>query len=281
MSATDSLPGTERLIALEGTHNLRDTGGYPVLGADGAVVGRTRWGALLRSDALNRLTEGDLAALAGRGVRLVVDLRDERELLAAPSRLDGLDVEVAHLPVFADAAPAALLTGRIDLATLYDAMVDDRGDALTRAVAALARAGEGASIVHCTAGKDRTGLVVALALRAVGVPAEVVAADYARSAEHLAGDWAREALAAASSLGVVGELPPGVVEIVTASPAPVLTALLARVEAEHGSAAAYLAAHGLTDDDLAALRARLVEPVAAPADAAPGTIPTPATEDPR
>ncbi|QZN87515.1 tyrosine-protein phosphatase [Cellulomonas sp. C5510] len=274
------MPGTDRLIALEGTYNLRDTGGYPVLDAAGAVVGRTRWGVLLRSDALHRLSEGDLADLARRGVRLVVDLRDERELLAAPNRLDGLDVQVAHLPVLGEASPATLVTGRIDLATLYDAMVDQRGEALARAVAVLARAGDGASIVHCTAGKDRTGLVVALALRAVGVPVEAVAADYGRSAEHLAGDWAREALAAASSLGPGDELPPGVVEIVTASPEPVLTALLARVEAEHGSAAAYLVAHGLTDDDLAALRARLVEPAEQAVDASPGTIPT-LVEDPR
>ncbi len=270
VTAAGALDSAERHIALEGTYNLRDTGGYPALDASGAVVGRTRWGTLLRSDALHRLTEADLAALAERGVRLVVDLRDAREVEGSPSRLDGLDVTVEHLPVFADAAPAALLSGRIDLATLYDAMVDDRGDTLTRAVAALARAGDGASIVHCTAGKDRTGLVVALALRAVGVPVEVVAADYARSADHLAGDWAQAALAAASSLGGLDDLPPGVVEVITASPAPVLAALLTRLEAEHGSAAAYLATHGLTDDDLAALRDRLVEPA-----------PTPATEDPR
>ncbi|WP_454050275.1 tyrosine-protein phosphatase [Cellulomonas sp. Marseille-Q8402] len=248
---------TSRLIALEGTYNLRDTGGYPVLDADGSQVGRTRWGTLLRSDALHRLTEGDLALLAGRGVRLVVDLRDAREVEGSPSRLDGLDVTVEHLPVFADAAPAALLDGRIDLARLYDALVDDRGENLTRAVAALARVDDGAAIVHCTAGKDRTGLVVALALRAVGVPVEAVAADYALSADHLAGDWAQATLAAVSSLG---DLSPEVVEIITASPAPVLTALLTRLETEHGSAAAYLRAHGLTDDELAALRARLVEP---------------------
>jgi protein-tyrosine phosphatase len=268
VTADDALDSTQRLIALEGTYNLRDTGGYPVLDASGEVVGRTRWGTLLRSDALHRLTEADLAALAGRGVRLVVDLRDDREVEGSPSRLDGLDVAVAHLPVFADAAPAALVTGRIDLPTLYDAMVDDRGANLTRAVAALARAEDGASIVHCTAGKDRTGLVVALALRAVGVPVEVVAADYARSADHLAGDWAQAALATVSSLGSLDDLPPGVVEVVTASPAPVLTALLTRLEAEHGSAAAYLTTHGMTDDDLDALRDRLVEPT-----------PTPATED--
>jgi protein-tyrosine phosphatase len=276
-STTADAGAPERLIALEGTYNLRDTGGYPVLDAEGAVAGRTRWGVLLRSDALHRLTAADLERLAGRGVRLVVDLRDAAEVQGSPSRLDGLEVTVAHLPVFADAAPAALLSGRIDLPALYDAMVDDRGANLTRAVGALARAGESAAIVHCTAGKDRTGLVVALALRAVGVPLEVVAADYARSADHLAGDWAQAALAAASSLG---DLPPEVVEIITASPAPVLTALLTRVESEHGSAAAYLRAHGLTDGDLAALHARLVEPDPA-STPAPRTVPTPATEDQR
>lgn len=267
LTAPDGVAG--RHIALDGTYNLRDTGGYPAASAGGGP-GTTRWGVLLRSDALHRLTDADLAVLASRGVRHVVDLRDETEVQSAPSRLGGLDVEVRHLPVFADAAPQALLGGTIGMDRLYDAMVDQHGANLARAVAAVAQADRGAVIVHCTAGKDRTGLVVALTLRAVGVPLDVVAADYAASAGHLAGDWAAGALAAVAALG--HDVPPEVVDLVTASPAPLVASLLARIEAEHGSVAGYLLAHGLTDDDLGRLRALLVEPVPPVRSSSPSSV---------
>ncbi len=263
-----------RHIVLDGTYNLRDTGGYPAA-PEGDAAGTTRWGVLLRSDALHRLTDADLTALAGRGIRHVVDLRDDTEVRSAPSRLDGLDVEVQHLPVFAGAAPQALLGGSIGLEQLYDAMVDEHGPNLARAVAAIARTDGGAVIVHCTAGKDRTGLVVALALRAVGVPLDVVATDYAASAGHLAGDWADAALAAVAALG--HDVPAEVVDLVTASPAPLVASLLARLEAEHGSVADYLLARGATADDLGRLRALLVEPAAPSSSSAPITAPSPSS----
>lgn len=258
VTAADALDSAERHIALEGTYNLRDTGGYPVLDASGAVVGRTRWGTLLRSDALHRLTEADLAALAERGVRLVVDLRDAREVEGWPSRLDGLDVTVEHLPVFADAAPAALLSGRIDLATLYDAMVDDRGDTLTRAVAALARAGDGASIVHCTAGKDRTGIVVALALLAVGVDRETVIEDYARTEANLAGEWLEEMVSMVSRYGVPDT--PELRVLMGGSPREAIEGVIETIERAHGSTREYLLASGLRLADLAALERLLIDP---------------------
>ena len=227
----------DRLLPLTGTVNLRDVGGYPVTGG-----GTTAWGRLLRSDALHRLTDADRRALDAYGLRLVVDLRDAGELAAEPSALDGLDVRIEHVPVFDAAAPRELVRRAPRLAEVYDLMLDQHGDRLAAAVGALAGLDEGAALVHCKAGKDRTGLVVALVLSAVGVPAEVVAQDYAASADNLAGPWADEMLAAVGELGASSA---DVTELMTASPAGLMELLLERVEREHGSAAGYLQAHGL------------------------------------
>ncbi|MDQ4214617.1 tyrosine-protein phosphatase [Microbacterium capsulatum] len=234
-----------------GVYNLRDTGGYR------AGTRTSRWGKLLRSDALHRLDASGRDLLGELGVAHIVDLRGADELRTAPSSLDGLAVQVHHLPVFDDAAPASRAGLQVGLAPIYDHMVDERGANLADAIRVIALAGDDeAVLVHCTAGKDRTGLVVAFALSAAGVDRDEVVADYAQTAANLQGEWADAMLAGFRDSGA--ELTPEVVELVTASPAPVLAALLERVDREHGSVRAYLAAHGMTEDELDRLTAALV-----------------------
>ncbi len=84
-----------RLISLAGTLNARDLGGYPT--KDGGTV---RWRTLLRSDALHRLDDAGRAALAGFGLRTVVDLRTDEEVRSAPSALDGTGARIFHVPLF-------------------------------------------------------------------------------------------------------------------------------------------------------------------------------------
>lgn len=235
---------------LPGIHNLRDTGGYRL------GEGSGRWGRLFRSDALHRLDDAGRARLAELGIAHVVDLRGESERKAAPSRLDGLDVRVHELPVFDEAAPAEQLRLEAGLEPVYHHMVDERGDRLAAAIKVIADAGEDeAVLVHCTAGKDRTGLVIAFALAAAGVEREDVVADYAATEANLRGEWADAMLAGLTGRGA--ELTPAVVELVTASPAPVLTRLLERIDREHGSMRGYLVAQGLADADLDRLAASL------------------------
>lgn len=250
MSVEQSVAPQRRHV-VEGVYNLRDTGGYP------AATGTSRWGRLLRSDALHRLDDPGRALLAELGVAHIVDLRGAAERGAARSLVDGLDATVHRLPVFDDAEPAAQAIGAVALAPLYDHIVDDRGAQLVEAVRVIASAAAGqAVLVHCTAGKDRTGLVVALALRAAGVEREAVVADYAETAEHLRGEWAEQMLRLVTGRGV--ELTPQVVELITASPAPVMAALLERLERTHGSVAGYLLANGLTADELGLLTTALI-----------------------
>lgn len=238
------------MSAVSGTVNLRDVGGVP------ADAGRVRRGRLLRSDALHRIDDAGRETLRRLDVRRVVDLRDEDEIQAAPDALDGLAVEVLHRPILGDwtRIPAAARS----LPGLYSEMITHRGAALAAAVLAIADASEGAVLVHCTAGKDRTGLVIALALSAVGTPREAVLDDYERTEANLAGEWLDGALAAIARL----PLPEGldIATLLGASPRAVLAATLDDIDAEYGSVAAYLQGHGFDAAALARLRAWLVDP---------------------
>jgi protein-tyrosine phosphatase len=234
-----------------GVYNLRDTGGYR------AATGTSRWGKLFRSDALHLLDDQGRSLLAELGVAHVVDLRGDEEQRTAPSALDGLELRVHHLPVFDEAAPASRAAVTLGLASVYDLMADERGTHLADAIRVIAAAEEDeAVLVHCTAGKDRTGLVIAFALTAAGVDRDDVVADYAQTADNLRGEWAERMLAGYRAGGA--EPTPAVVELVTASPADTLGVLLDRIDRQHGSMRGYLTTHGLSAADLDRLTAVLV-----------------------
>ncbi|MCU1407462.1 MAG: protein tyrosine phosphatase [Glaciihabitans sp.] len=246
-----------RLHMLEGTYNLRDTGGYDAAG------GGTRWGKLFRSDALHALTDGSRAQINTLGISYVADLRDHSELLSAPSQLDGLGITVLHLPIYSQ-APSFTGLGEITLPGLYRLMIAEYGENLARAVTFIARSGSDPVLVHCTAGKDRTGLVIALALLAVGVGKDDVIADYAATEENLAGEWAEMMLAHIADGGLVAT--PAIEYIVSASPPGLIAEIIDQIESDYGSAAGYLLAHGFQRPDLDLLRESLVEttPVLSP-----------------
>jgi len=245
----------ERRHAVAGLYNLRDTGGYRAAG------GTSRWGKLLRSDALHRIDATGRDRLAEIGVAHIIDLRGGDERATAPSAVDGLEVTVHHLPVFDDADPAAQATTHVGLVPVYDHIVDERGAQLVDAIRVIIAADDDdAVLVHCTAGKDRTGLVVAFALAAAGVDRDDVVADYAATAENLRGEWSDAMTAVFEQRGI--ELTAGMVELITESPAEVLEALLERIDREHGSISAYLLAHGLTPTEPERLTAVIIDPAA-------------------
>ena len=108
--------------------------------------------------------------------------------------------------------------------------------------------------MHCTAGKDRTGVAVALLLDAVGVERDAVVTDYAISERNLAGPWADRMLAGIEQMGA--PLTPEIRELVTGTPPAAIEQALTWLD-ERGGAAAYLQSGGLTDAELGALRTRL------------------------
>lgn len=236
-----------RHLAVPGTVNFRDVGGYP------AGRGQVRWRTLLRSDGLHRLGPGAHEMLAVLGLRTVLDLRTGFECEIAPSPLDelaGLGALTAHVSLIGDdlgAVPA-------ELGEVYDYVIDQRGAELAAAIRTLARPGGLPALVHCSAGKDRTGIVVGLALALAGVPDEIIAADYALSSRYLDPQHTPTIGRVQASTGLGDRL---TAELL-ASPPELMTRVLARARRRGGDVAGYLAAHGVTEAELTALRSALV-----------------------
>ncbi|MGW9405596.1 tyrosine-protein phosphatase [Arthrobacter sp. NPDC055585] len=261
------------ISTLEGTFNFRDTGGLPLTGG-----GSTANGILYRSDAVSALTPRGLADLAGSGISVIVDFRTPAEQQMAPDRLPaGMDVEKVDLPLLegaftamaqtamqrtqlpgSGAAAAQAVQAAVDqlptLDRIYTGMLEHGAQVFARTARAAAAA-DGAVLVHCTAGKDRTGVAAALLLDAAGVERDAVLADYGRSELQLAGEWSERMLGMVAGMGV--PLTEGIVRLINGAPAEAIRAALDWVEDNHGSAAAYLRSGGLQDTELARLRARL------------------------
>ena len=170
-----------RNLEFEGCVNFRDLGGYA--SADGRTVA---WRRLFRADGLNKLSDADVAQLEELGLATVIDLRTRDEAEQRGSfPVDRVPVAYVGLPL-TDVLPATetLPDWReaAYVAERYTAMVTEGGAMLSGAIDALAGADALPAVVHCSAGKDRTGVLSALVLAFLGVPDETIVEDYALSA---------------------------------------------------------------------------------------------------
>jgi protein-tyrosine phosphatase len=237
-----------------GLQNFRDVGGIAV-----SSGGQIRTGVLYRSDAPRA---GDPAPA---GVRwppsTVIDLRSAEEI-GGEHPLAGPGSEVHLIPLMAEAGIVRLAAAAPELddgvAGLYRRTLTHVGPHVA-SVARLIAASSGPTLIHCTAGKDRTGLLVAIVLSAVGVGREEIVADYMRTQANMPGVLARIASTPGLSDG------PALIERVAQNQPEILTAPEAAIAAaldvieESGGAGSWLELHGLSDAELAQLRARLVE----------------------
>ncbi|NHA67842.1 tyrosine-protein phosphatase [Phycicoccus sp. CMS6Z-2] len=243
---------------------MRDVGGLPTRDGGATVPGR-----LIRSDNLQDLTEADVTRLVeDLGVTDVVDLRTETELhLEGDGPLRRLESLTHHhhslLPARApesadEVAARALALPRRERdrspafwSEHYLGYLAKRPDSVAAALAAVARA-RGAAVVHCAAGKDRTGTVVAMALDVAGVPHEEIVADYVLSGERIEAIIAR--VAGTDSQGPVLRDQ----DVADQTPrAESMQAILDAVEDGWGGAEGWLRAQGWSADDVGALRDRL------------------------
>jgi len=229
-----------------GAVNFRDVGGLR------AGRARTRSRVLYRSGNLAQLDEPGIRALGGLGIRRIIDLRADEEVTHAPSRVDGLALVTQRVPLFLGSV-ASFFEDDIGLDEMYRRLVADSSAGVIDVVRGILA--DQPVLVHCTVGKDRTGVTIALALAAAGVDEDEVVADYART-EGLLPEWRNRRI-----LGWLRSLHPEAVhleDLATRSPAPVMQALLDGVRADYGSPAEYLRAHGLTGSELAELRRVLI-----------------------
>lgn len=227
--------------------NFRDLAGLP---ARGGVIGPRR---LYRSDTVAHLTTAEAATLTGAyGLATVVDLRDADEVTRYGRGPLGT-APVRYVPV-----PLGDITDISDRAAFYVEVLAQRGEAVAAALRTLAEPDALPALVHCAAGCDRTGVFVAILLDLVGVPDEVICADYARTA------GAVDAINERLRLNALAEgqaWPPDWPDGLRWHPAaPMMATALARIRARWGSGSGWARAHGLTDADIDGLRAALVIP---------------------
>jgi protein-tyrosine phosphatase len=245
-------PEPSRHLPLAGTYNVRDVGGY--LTRDGGLV---RWRTLFRADSLHRVTPAGQATLLEHGLRTIVDLRRDVELADAPNVFTRHDqVEYVWISLSPDpTGPDGRREIQPDtLARTYRAILDDRQHQLWRIFTRLAEPGAFPALVHCTAGKDRTGLVVALLLELAGVDRATVAGDYALTASYLNEAYRADARLRAETAGHTWEA----YQLLLGCPAELMLETLAYLDGRYGGAAMYLLTIGLHEAQLAALRGALL-----------------------
>lgn len=183
LAQVEVVPGASRILAFSGLPNFRDYGGYPVRGG-----GRLVEGQLYRSSQHRDATEEDLEKVAALGLVAVIDLRGRRERIVAPCpRPDGFTAEVITRDEGEDTAPheqaASEMTSADDArASMIGSYrrIPFRGPfiALVRAYFETLAAANGPTLVHCAAGKDRTGIAVGLFHFAMGVSWEDTVGDF-------------------------------------------------------------------------------------------------------
>ncbi|WP_213455160.1 tyrosine-protein phosphatase [Rhizomonospora bruguierae] len=238
---------TVRSVTFENLYNFRDLGGLPV-----APGGTTRTDRLYRSDSVAYASASDTAWLVERlGLATVVDLRGEREV-----DLFGRGL-LARTGVRYVAAPIDKLAEYDDLAGYYLGVLAERGDVLVTAIRGLLEPGALPAVIHCEAGCDRTGVLVATILSLIGVPDADICADYLLTSAAVAAIIERDRwLATRLNLVDAADLNLDYDDWVLA--AETMPATLAGMRARWGDAAGWAAAHGLRPEELDRLRETLV-----------------------
>ncbi|PRY64313.1 beta-glucosidase/6-phospho-beta-glucosidase/beta-galactosidase [Glaciihabitans tibetensis] len=260
-TAVEQYPtGDHTGIDVPGVRNARGIGGLETV--DGRHV---REGLVFRSAGLHAITDEGRQALSELGVDTILDLRGRSEAARVPDEFPG--VRLVHLPLHEPADPgagsvlgaAADASGTPGLRDLYREIALTRGGEMVAGLRAIASA-DGAVLAHCTAGKDRTGVFIAVLLAAIGVRDDHIVRTYAESDERLGAEFRSEVMALLHP-GSSGNssFTEDALDDMLASPAELIEEVLETIRHDHGTVATYLAAFGFPSDELAGLRRKLVD----------------------
>jgi protein-tyrosine phosphatase len=259
----DDGPGlvvAERRVAVTGTLNFRDLGGYRGTGGR-----RVRWGRVYRSDNLASVDVAGWTSIADLGVQAVYDLRHDAERDRAPSRApSGIGIDHHHLPIGGEAAEAPDLiellssdAGRFDLEFMVEmnrTLLNEHAAVFGTLMTQLAEPAHLPAIFHCTAGKDRTGTAAALLLSVLGVSRETVLDDYELTTAYRSVHRIEQLRPRLEQAGIDLED----VRAFLSAPRPALATALEELDKAHGTVEHYLAEAGVGADVLDQLRANLL-----------------------
>ncbi len=246
---------TDRRIAFRGITNFRDLGGYRT-----RLDATVRWGMVFRADGLHGLTPEDLCLYHQLGLRTVYDLRGDRERTENPSPVESRHVCVLSRPADADPPLAvdalAVADGERILAEMYKGLIDHAGPQIGQLFTGLAQDGGLPAVFHCHAGKDRTGVVAAVLLEALGVDRSAILADYELTARYRLRSQQDSTYERLLQSG----LSPEAAAAVLTTPRWAMEGALVHLDAEYTDVDEYLTGPGgMGKEDLEALRSRLLD----------------------
>lgn len=234
----------DRHLPWDSCYNVRDLGGVRRVGG-----GETRWGAMVRADSPERLTPAGWAAAWDYGIRTVIDLRNDdeiqpdarpREFTTVSVPLDGVE-DKEFWDIWG-------VQGNLLTCTplYYTPFLDRKPERVAAVLTAIARAEPGGVMVHCAAGRDRTGLISLVLLALAGAEPGEIAADYELSTQRLEQAWMDQGL---------GDQTAGIEKLVAAQGTTAREALLATLE--NLAVESLLLAAGMTGNDIGVIRHRL------------------------
>lgn len=229
-------------------------------------------GLLFRSDDPSGLSEAGIDGLRARSIRLVCDLRSAREVARKPHRVLAGAIPLVHIPLHDDSQdltwkqlPRFLFGAGAEArfhaftARLYHHIAFERTAEIRRACELLAQPGNLPALIHCTAGRDRTGFLAALLQTLAGVPYEAVVADYLLSNERF--EARRDEFVRTLRRLTLYQVPPARLHYILTIRRDALDTVFERLRADHGSVEGYLeTACGVPPSTIAALRARFTAP---------------------
>ncbi|MBC3515966.1 tyrosine-protein phosphatase [Neobittarella massiliensis] len=238
---------TNSPLPIAGSCNIRELGGYTNTQGQ-----RLKLHAYLRSDSLHNLPESSKEALYRYGVGCVIDLRSDSEVERHPCVLDGYkDICYHHISMSDNMHATAFDPATLpeSMSDLYISLLDEHGQAIRRVFEEFIDHRRSCCLFHCTAGKDRTGVIAMLLLKLAGVDDECVEADYAVSEDNL-----RQLIAGAQEQLDQYHVP---AYLFASNPAE-MQKTLCHLEETYGGATGYLSHIGFSDDEIEVLRHSLL-----------------------
>ena len=247
----------ERRVPFAGITNLRDLGGYR--GAGGRAV---RWAQVFRADALHKLTDADLERFGELGIRTIFDLRSDVERTDFPNPFESTHVSIVghdqQVIRSTSITPTSEVDGEQLLHDLYTGSLVHSASDIGGILTAIADDEHRPVLFHCHAGKDRTGVVAAVLLLALGVDRETVLDDYQATSRYRLREHQEDSVERMLANGMAPEVVAGML----GTPRWTMAAAIDAIDAEHGGIDALLTGPGgMTAASLAALRDSLLEPV--------------------